>query len=49
PAQRAGKRRRQHLLDVTIGGDAGVEIVLRVPPGVYEKIEGKRAVLYIDE
>lgn len=39
----------QHLLDVTVGGDAGVEIVLRVPPGVYDQIEGKRAVIYIDE
>lgn len=39
----------QHVLDVTVGGDAGVEIVVRVPPGVYDQIEGKRAVLYIDE
>lgn len=38
-----------HMLDVSVGGDEFTEIVLRVPAGAYGNIEGKRAVLYIDE
>lgn len=47
--RRAAAGGGQHVLDVTVGGDAGVEIVIRVPPGIYDQIEGKRAVIYIDE
>jgi len=39
----------QHQIDFTVGGDDFTEIVVRVPPGVYNHLEGKRAVLYIDE
>lgn len=38
-----------HTLDVVVGGDEFTEIVLRVPRGAYGHLEGKRAVLYIDE
>ena len=44
-----GDRDTGHLLDVTVGGDALTEIVVRVPPGVYERLEGKRVVMYIDD
>lgn len=39
----------QHKLDVTVGGSDATEIVLRVSKPPAMKIEGKRAVLYIDE
>jgi len=47
--RRAPHQRGEHTLDITVGGDAYTEIVLRVPQGAYANIEGKRAILYIDE
>ena len=38
-----------HLLDVSVGGEAYSEIVLRVPEGAYSELEGKHAVLYVEE
>jgi len=38
-----------HTIDFTVGGDDFTEIVIRVPPGVYGGLEGKRAVVYVDE
>lgn len=38
-----------HLLDVTVGGDPVTEIVVRVPPGLYDRLEGKRVVMHIEE
>ena len=51
---RAVRRGRQHqsrghTLDLTVGADEYSEIVVRVPPGIYNNLEGKRAVIYIDE
>lgn len=48
------KRSNRHgpggkILDLTVGGAETTEIVLRVPNAAYGHIEGKRAVLYIDE
>ncbi len=40
---------RGHVLDLTVGADEFTEIVVRVPPGIYNNLEGKRAVLYVDE
>ncbi|MBI2435304.1 MAG: hypothetical protein HYV26_20805 [Candidatus Hydrogenedentes bacterium] len=40
---------RGHMLDLTVGADEFTEIVVRVPPGIYNNLEGKRAVLYVDE
>lgn len=39
----------QHVLDLSVGGDETTEIVIRVPPGAYANLEGKRAILYIEE
>ena len=39
----------EHTLDVTVGGAETTEIVLRVTRGGCAGLEGKRAVLYIDE
>lgn len=39
----------EHLLDVTVGGEEYTEIVVRVPRGEYAGLEGKPAILYIDE
>jgi hypothetical protein len=38
-----------HRLDITVGAGEYTEIVVRVPNGVYEDLEGKRAVMYIDD
>lgn len=38
-----------HALDVTVGGADTTEIVLRVTRGGFSGLEGKRAVLYVDE
>ena len=43
------QQKRGHVLDLTVGADEYTEIVVRVPPGVYNNLEGKRAVLYVDE
>lgn len=48
------KRSNRHgpggkVLDLTVGGAETTEIVLRVPNEAYGHLEGKRAVLYIDE
>ena len=50
-AIRRGKRqaREQHTLDLTVGGEEHTDIILRVPQGAYANLEGKRAVLYIEE
>lgn len=39
----------QHMIDISIGGDEHTEIVIRVPPGVYDHLEGKDVVLYLEE
>ena len=39
----------QHQIDISIGGDEHTEIIIRVPPGVYDHLEGKDAVLYLEE
>jgi hypothetical protein len=38
-----------HRIDFSVGGDEFTEIVVRVPRGAYGNLEGKRAVLYVDE
>ena len=38
-----------HRLDITVGGEEYTELVLRVPRGEYVGLEGKQAVLHIDE
>lgn len=37
------------VLDLTVGGGEYTDIVVRVPTAGYGQIEGKRAVIYIDE
>ncbi len=38
-----------HRLDVTVGGGKSAELVLRVSTPLPPNIEGKRAILYIDD
>jgi hypothetical protein len=38
-----------HRLDITVGAGEFTEIIVRVPNGVYDDLEGKRAVMYIDD
>lgn len=48
---RRGQQHKEgpHRLDVTVGGEDGTDIVVRVPPGAYANLEGKKVVLYVDE
>jgi len=39
----------EHMLDVTVGGGANAELVVRVLGAVPPNIEGKRAIIYIDD
>ncbi len=39
----------EHLLDVTVGGDEHMDIVVRVSRGAYGALEGKDVSLYIEE
>ena len=50
-AVRRGSRHahEKHVLDLSVGGEENTEIILRVPNGAYANLEGKRAILYIDE
>jgi hypothetical protein len=38
-----------HILDVTVGADDYTEIVIRVPNRPYAHLEGKRAILYVQD
>ncbi|MFM1920696.1 MAG: hypothetical protein RLZZ303_2330 [Candidatus Hydrogenedentota bacterium] len=38
----------EHQLDVSIGGSAYAEIVLRVPSHAYAHLEGREATLHVD-
>ncbi|MCC6142489.1 MAG: hypothetical protein IT368_01660 [Candidatus Hydrogenedentes bacterium] len=38
-----------HVLDVTVGGEDYTEIVIRVPTAPYAQIEGRRAVIYLQD
>lgn len=47
--QSAASHSEEHVLDVTVGGEEYTEIVLRVPPGAYHALEGKQAILHVEE